>query len=239
MQIIRTRVELAKNDPLTRSSLRVMQYEAADGAAEITRGVFCLCCTLAMYAVILPGTSMTRAVLAWAMIMCAFLASGLPKAIRKRITWPRTGYVVPRPPIKAWWIMRVFMVVVAAGISFGLMKLTKPEKHDAIPLNALNSVATGPGAISPVQKAICAGFGGLSALTYLVMAAPSFRKHPWKWPLLALMALGPVGITLIVPGNFLDRFRPVALFVALVWLGSGAATLYSYIRHTPPASGAA
>jgi len=41
-------------------------------------------------------------------------------------------------------------------------------------------------------------------------------------------------IGLTGPGNFIEGARPVMLFVGLVWVMSGGATLYSYLRHTKP-----
>jgi membrane-bound ClpP family serine protease len=58
------------------------------------------------------------------------------------------------------------------------------------------------------------------------------KGNPWKWLVLLFMALGLLVIDLLVPGDFEELFRPVALFVGLTWLGSGAATLCLYIRHT-------
>lgn len=66
------------------------------------------------------------------------------------------------------------------------------------------------------------------------------REHPWKWLVVLFMALGLLAIALVVPGDVFESFRYVALFVGLVWLGSGLGTLYAYIRHTqPPATEAA
>jgi drug/metabolite transporter (DMT)-like permease len=63
--------------------------------------------------------------------------------------------------------------------------------------------------------------------------------HPWKWLVLLFMVLGLFAIALIDAADFGALWRPMLLLVGLVWLGSGGATLYSYIRHTaPPAPGA-
>ena len=63
------------------------------------------------------------------------------------------------------------------------------------------------------------------------------KEHWWKWLLLLLMVLGVLTMALTVPENFNKLGWPVLLFIGLVWLGCGAGTLCSYIRHTqPPAS---
>jgi len=49
-----------------------------------------------------------------------------------------------------------------------------------------------------------------------------------------------VFIPVVIRGDGFESFRYVALFAVLVWLGSGLANLYAYIRHTqPPAAQAA
>ncbi len=72
----------------------------------------------------------------------------------------------------------------------------------------------------------------MNAILYLMMNAVSIREHRWKWLLLVLLALGPLGICFFVPGNYLEVSRPVMLFVGLVCLVSGGATLISFLRHT-------
>jgi len=94
--------------------------------------------------------------------------------------------------------------------------------------------AINPPAISFNLKLLLGSFGLLSAPLYLMMTVGSIRKYPWKWFLLVLMVLGPIGITFRVPGDFLERIRPVILYLGLAWFASGAATLHSYLRHTQP-----
>jgi hypothetical protein len=53
---------------------------------------------------------------------------------------------------------------------------------------------------------------------------------------LLFMILGGMTLGFIVPGDFGQWARPPVLFVALLWLGSGAGTLYSYVRHAKPAT---
>ena len=228
-QIIKSRIDLARGDPAVQSALRLVKFEANDGAQEIGYGLGLLCLSLALYANLLPVDPTSKHAIAIAMILCALLASRIHMVIRKRITWSRSGYVVPGPLMGSWWL-HVLCVIMGFGLICGVcvwfLHLTGPITFNTV----------SPNEITPVQEAFCASFGMLGAISYLMIGGPSFKKHRWKWPLLVLMVLVPVGITLIVPGNFLNRFRPAALFVSLVMLGSGAATLYSYIRHTPRSS---
>jgi len=48
------------------------------------------------------------------------------------------------------------------------------------------------------------------------------------------MALGLLVIGLTGSGNFIEAARSVMFFVGVVWVISGLATLFSYIRHTSP-----
>src|ERR1035438_7517175 len=84
----------------------------------------------------------------------------------------------------------------------------------------------------------------LQRMCYLAVWVPVYafwiyrmeRHHPWKWLVLFFMALGLLAIGLIGHGDIAELGRPVGLFLGLTWLGSGAATLYLYIRHTQPSA---
>jgi drug/metabolite transporter (DMT)-like permease len=134
------------------------------------------------------------------------------KAIKKYITWPRTGYVAYRRDRKSRWIV----IVAAAAFATGcvcLMEFTR--RHDWISLQRMCYLA-------------------LWVPVYALWIYRMERHHPWKWLVLFFMALGLLAIGLIGPGDIVGLGRPVGLFLGLTWLGSGAATLYLYIRHTQP-----
>ncbi|HZL43191.1 MAG TPA: transcriptional regulator [Verrucomicrobiae bacterium] len=73
----------------------------------------------------LPATSMWRhgflSILFMYLILVPALALGYGggKAIRKHITWPRTGYVAYSGGGKVWWTGVVFSFVIAAVIAAG------------------------------------------------------------------------------------------------------------------------
>ena len=73
-----------------------------------------------------------------------------------------------------------------------------------------------------------------NALLYLMIAAGSLGKHPWKWLMLLVMVLVPLGICLLFPGDLSTQLPRVMVCAGLLWLISGGATLYLYLRHTPP-----
>jgi hypothetical protein len=81
-----------------------------------------------------------------------------------------------------------------------------------------------------------------NAALYLMGNGVSIRQHAWKWLALATLLVGPVVVSFTVPYSaakpeltpILELFPPpVTLFIGLVWLLSGAATLSSFIAHNP------
>jgi hypothetical protein len=142
------------------------------------------------------------------------------KAIKKRVTWPRTGYVAyPRDGKFRWAAALTFVGAGVFAAGFTCLMLFA-RRHDATSLARMGYLA-----ILPAAYAI---------FIYRLRSEP-----PWKWLVLLFMALGLLAIGLIVPGDILELWRPVGLFVGLTWLGSGAATLYWYMRHTQPPAPAA
>jgi hypothetical protein len=79
-----------------------------------------------------------------------------------------------------------------------------------------------------------AAYLGLLLAAYAIFVLRWSREHAWKWLVLAFMAVGLLAIALVVPGGATALFPHAALFLGLVWLGSGLGTLYSYVRHTQP-----
>lgn len=208
---------------------RPKRYDNIDGTGEISMGVMLLGFALLGYLqAVLPKDSRWRngfaSLLLMYLILIPVLALGYwgGQAIKKHITWPRTGYVAYRRDGKSWWtaVVATFVVSVVVGAGFTCLVILA-RRHDSISLPRMFMLVTWvPG--------------------YAFWIYHMGREHPWKWLVLLFMALGLLVIDLIVPGDVVELFRPVSLLVGLTWLGSGVATLYSYIRHTqPPAPEAA
>lgn len=199
-------------------------YNNIDGTGEMGVGVMMLGFALVSYLqAVLPKDLMWRNGSASLLLMAAILVPVLGfgywgrQAIKKHITWPRTGYVAYRVGEKSWWTMNVVTFVgsgiIAAGFSCLVLLATR---HDAISLPRIGMLA-------------------VLVVSYAVFVFRSGTgEHRWTWLVLLFMALGLVVIALIVPGDFEELSRPVFLFVGLTWLGSGAATLYLYIQRTQP-----
>ena len=205
---------------------RPKQYENIDGTREMGMGVMMLSFALVGYlSAVLPegalwrknGISTFEFLLVVMIPVLVFQYWGV-KAIKKHITWPRTGYVAFRRSGWSWWMTIVTTVIVSGvlGASFvGVMVLER--RFHAMSLER-------------------AGYLAVLVAMYALFVFRWSREHTWKWLVVIFMALGLFAIALVVPGDIYQTFRHVALFVGLVWLGSGLATLYSYIRHTQPPS---
>ena len=225
---------LKEQDQIQKTMLRTRRYETINGAGEIGWGAALLCFALSSYTYIVLPYSMWRTGIGVLLLVGAVCAMPLCRwAIRKYITWPRTGYVAFRRDGK-FWIMMVVTMVVAVGVSNGLSRLMRPEMIQLAQSQMRHPGVTSPGTLSHTAKIVLAGMGPMNVVLYLMANAVSIREHRWKWLLLVLIALGPLGICFFVPGNYIEVSRPVMLFLGLVWFSSGAATLYSFLRHHQP-----
>ncbi len=227
-----------ENARIQKTMLRPMRYEAIDGAGEIACATMWLGFALSSYTyLLLPGTSAWTHLIAWLLFgVGAFGLYCIHKAIKKYLTWPRTGYVAYQRDTKSFRIGMVAGVVVSVVISLGLAFFLMSEmRHTgAISPGTINPSPISPGPIGLARRTLLALLVVPSGCLYLMMVAATIRKQPWKLLLLALIVLGPLEINLLVPGNFIELSRPVMLFMGLVWLVSGGATLYSYLQRTPP-----
>lgn len=137
------------------------------------------------------------------------------KAIKQRITWPRTGYVAYRRG-RRYWLQRMLISIIGAIAAVGVTWLL--------------AVARRHGALG-YPRTLYLGFW---VVLYAYWVYRMGGENRWKWAVLLFMALGLLAIALLVPGDLSQLFWPVMLFLGLVWLISGGGTLYSYIRHTQP-----
>jgi hypothetical protein len=117
---------------------RAKRYDNIDGTGEMLLGVMLLVFALLGYLqAVLPNGSMWRNGFASMLFMYAVLVPGLAlgywgrNAIKKHITWPRTGYVAFSHGGRSWWkaIVTTFIVggVAAAGFECVLMIARRHE----------------------------------------------------------------------------------------------------------------
>jgi hypothetical protein len=97
----------------------------------------------------------------------------------------------------------------------------------------LSELVAHPGAASFTRMEILALFVPCNAILYLMMAASGLKEHAWKLPWCGLLVFGSLAVGVFLPANFIGASRPLMLFLGMVWLGSGLATLFSYLRRAP------
>jgi hypothetical protein len=225
------------------------RYDNIDGTGEMVMGLMLLGFGVLNYLqALLPTDSIWRTngfcgLLFMYAVLIVVIGPGywVRRVIKRRITFPRTGYV--------------------AGHSlWGVMREPKPSGTEAAP-----GVPTRKGlwqtmlALALLSAVVAAGLAGLLAFErrhlggtmWLVgvgyvsflgfwVAVYAFwiwrmgREQRWKWLVLLLMALGLLVIGVCGPVEVMEVARPVMLFVGLVWVFSGLGTLCSYLRQTRP-----
>jgi MFS family permease len=201
---------------------RLKRYDNIDGTGEMFLGLMLLGFTLAGYLeACLPDNASRwwHGIVIYGVMIPVFVIGFLARRlIKKHLTWPRTGYAAyPRTGGKSWWMGMVAVFVVALVLALGSAYLLRHARwHPAINLPRIGLLFAWP---------------AMYALWVYCMD----KHRPWKWLLVIFMALGLVALAFLAPGNFEAFFQPVSLFVGLIWLTSGGATLYSYLRHTHPA----
>jgi len=97
----------------------------------------------------------------------------------------------------------------------------------------LSELVAHPGAASFTRMELLALFVPCNAILYLMMVASGLKEHAWKLPWCGLLVFGSLAVGVFLPANFIGGSRPLLLFLGMVWLGSGLATLFSYLRRAP------
>lgn len=224
-------------------------YDNIDGTGEMFMGLMVLGFALLGYLqTILPEHSIWRTnsfcgllFLYAVLILVLGPAYWLRRVIKRRITFPRTGYVVghsvwramfaPRPANgepasglptrRGMWGAMLGLALLSAVVAAGLVCVLAYERRHVRATMWLADVGY-------------VGYLGFWVLIYAFWIWRIGREHAWKWLLLVLMTLGLLVIGLVGPGNFIEVARLVMLFVGAVWVISGMGTLCSYLRRTRP-----
>ena len=203
-------------------------YGNVDGTAEISMGLMFLGFSTLQWLQAHSGPNalwhQKYVVFPFLVLMIATIHYG-NKAIKERITYPRTGYVEYRRWDKLWLPM-TFGVVTGALTAVGMV------------LAIHWHWVTGP--------AFLAGLLVVGTYSYYVA-----RTDPWKWIVTTLLALAAFAAALL-PSHLLGVFagstssRRLAwdhcigalllscLLYGVIFLISGGVSLWLYLRHTQP-----
>lgn len=208
---------------------RPRRYGNIDGTGEMVVGLILLGFVLAGCLETLLSenspTWMRVAVIFASLALTVGLAYGTRRAIKRCITWPRTGYAAYPRHGRSWWITTITARIIALMVAVGLAFLIRSH-HIYLNWN-LSPKKWNPRVILLIV---------ISVTAYAIWISRMGGGHWWKWLLLFFMILGVITLAILAPGDFGHWERPPVLFVALLWLGSGAGTLCSYVRHTKPAA---
>jgi hypothetical protein len=201
-------------DPIQEYTHRPKQYVNIDGLGEVSIGLmiaaFPLCGWLA--AMIPTGYGLRLALELLPILLVVWAPRGA-EAVRKRITYQRTGFVEQRrDPL-------LLLILLVVGLLF--LAIYTPVRVP--PLRNLR------------PSAVIAMYGILLAAGYAYEFARVVR---WKWVVAAILACGFLTVSMLGWGDYAWGWVrwPGWLFgfVGITWVVSGSITFCQYLRHTQP-----
>jgi hypothetical protein len=208
-------------------------YRNVDGTEEINMGIM----GLGVAAMLFVYPAHAGSVRGWAGAALIYIYLGIlaaivhfgSKAVKKRLTYPRTGFAEPRCTNRGgkWAVLGAIML---ASAVFGAV----------VSLSAFRRPLAGPALVS------C---GGL--IVSVAFATGIGKRVPWKQWVAAILAVGAVAIAFLPPWLLASAYRGVpiprpispamlgALCFYLAWMGvvfltSGLITLRQYIGAARP-----
>jgi hypothetical protein len=192
---------------------RPIRYRNIDGLSELAIGLlWVLAPLLEIFTKTAPSGSLwhgkTPLLVCFAALACVVVFG--PKALKKRLTYPRTGYVKYRRTRSRVWRLAggvLAAAVVALAAAFLLRRYASPSSK--VMLIALTS----------------AGWGGIYAGITRLDAA-------WRWVALGVLVVAPPAVTAL-PLHPVWRDGLPIIALGLVFLVSGAISLALYLRRNP------
>jgi hypothetical protein len=190
---------------------RPARYANIDGVTEMTAGLTWFGFAMVVWVPsLVPKGSVWPIVLSWVLLYVWFaLLHFGSKAFKKRVTYPRTGFVSYPPAQRRRTMTVAFFTGMAVSAALGFLVV---RKH-----------------LQTVQPALL--MGACMTLSYGVLGRPIL---PWKWAILALMAAGAVGLVFL-PGGLRTQASVGLAFYGAMYLVAGLITLALYLRHSQPA----
>ena len=201
------------NNNIDQTIKRTRQYWYVDGLAEIAFGGLCLFLGLYFYTKdISPSGSSIGLVLDFGFVILVvgygFLAGRILKAVKMRLTYPRTGYI-RYTRTKSSKRRTTFIIGAIIGALLGVTFATAPASSNWLP--AINGLLIGGAWLFVAHK--------IGLPRFYVMAL--------------LSALLGIGISIIGLGDMIG-LAVYYLTTGLIMCISGGLTLYIYLRDTQP-----
>ena len=191
-------------------------YYNVDGLGELGASVMCLGFALLLWLLMRsPADSIWHRISFFAFVGLALLIRYGTKAVKTRITYPRTGFVQYRARDSRW---RPAVLGAAGGAATAVGLSIALRRHWNL---------TTPAAL----------FGLLFAATYAYHFARTIR---WKWAVAGIVALGSVAIAVLpedVIGAVANHSWQGAFVLTMTLYGavlsiSGGISFWLYLRHT-------
>ena len=209
------------SDSIQQYMERPKRYVNIDGTGEMGFGVCLLGLALVGYVqAMLLRSSMWRhgfySLIFMEAVVIPFCCLGYfgPKAIKKYITYPRTGYVAYRSEKGFSWLRVALFSLAGAAIAAGIA---------AVIVLALRHNATVP---------LRLGMACMSVASYCLIGILFARAQRWKWFVYGLLALMLAASFLATGWKFEEAAQRGMLLAACTYIASGVATFYLYMRRT-------
>lgn len=203
-------------DPIHDYTERPKRYSNIDGLGELSIGLiiaaFPLCWWLTT--VTPKGYGLGVALLLFPILLIVWAPRGA-EALRKRVTYQRTGFVEHRrDPV----LLQILLVV-------GLLFLVHYAAVVVPPLRDLTA------------SAVIGIYGILLAAGYAYEFARVVR---WKWVVALALACGFLTVSILgresSDWGWLVWLGPLFAFAGITWIVSGSISFYQYLKHTQPAA---
>ncbi len=209
-------------DDLKKPQLRAVQYQHVDGSFELTFGGTFLLMAACYYLVnrlANPDSFLLSYAPLLMMLVGGLLIDNLVQRFRRRVTYPRTGFITYRKPqplkrttrLVIWIGVPLFTVLFLAVLFLNRSKFPAGNQDSALP-------------VIPVFTGLL--FSGLWAIIGWKIALPRF------YLIAAASLLLSVGLIVSGVGIYLGMALLFGAMGALL-CASGGITLWKYLRNTP------
>jgi hypothetical protein len=186
-----------------------MRYKNIDGIWEMGIGFLCVMMVLLEKSLrSAPRNSIWhwRGTLALCIALLGFVVLCGKRVLKKRITYPRTGYVKYRGLAGKPWLAGLIAASTAMPAALLFYLLLRHTRYS-------------------VTAAV------LSVILGLLYALGTRLDEAWRWVVLAVIILGPVAISMLPLDRGSLQGLPTA-FIGLTYFVSGVITLTLYLRRT-------